>query len=266
MERDHPQLNLRLIGGEGFCRFIKTFQATLCHFLGPLSLFGASCFSKYNFPPLEKLTLTDCFHHCPLLFSTLCHFSEHCAWLTIILLPLFQQNGSSGIDLESVFSSLSISFCNPDRRLLGRAEKRGRISFMRTSKEIHISFWIREALDGTLIAGFKSSDCDHHTFSAQLKFPKIFLNSKIIQVSWSSTLSWKEAVKLPIKSNLWDLLLRILGHPFITLWRCIWEFPLHSIFCHHPDFWKVIFELTNCRSGSSCLLRLRVWFKAFLSN
>ena len=170
MERDHPQLNLRLIGGEGFCRFIKTFQATLCYFLGPLSLFGASCFSKYNFPPLEKLTLTDCFHHCPLLFSTLCHFSEHCAWVTIILLPLFQQNGSSGIDLESVFSSLSISFCNPDRRLLGRAEKRGRISFMRTSKEIHISFWIREALDGNLIAGFKSSDCDHHTFSAQLKF------------------------------------------------------------------------------------------------
>ena len=96
--------------------------------------------------------------------------------------------------------------------------------------------------------------------------PKIFLNSKIIQVSWSSTLSWKEAVKLPIKSNLWDLLLRILGHPFITLWRCIWEFPLHSIFCHHPDFWKVIFELTNCRSEFSCLLRLRVWLNAVLKQ
>ena len=25
-------------------------------------------------------------------------------------------------------------------------------------------------MDGNLIAGFKRSDCDHHTFSAQLKF------------------------------------------------------------------------------------------------
>ena len=174
---ERPQLNLCLIGG--FWRLIKILKDLSSN---SVSLFGASCFSKYNIPPLEKLTLTECFHHCPLLFPTLCHFSWHDACLTIILLPLFQQNGSSGIDLESMFSSLSISFCDPDRRLFGRAEKRGRISFMRTSKEIHISFWIREALDGNLIAGFKRSDCDHHTFSAQLKFvdTNAFVNS-----SWS---------------------------------------------------------------------------------
>ena len=102
--------------------FKRSFKQLCVTFWGQLSLFWASCFSKYNIPPLEKLTLTECFHHCPLLFPTLCHFSWHDACLTIILLPLFQQNGSSGIDLESVFSSLSISFCNPDRRLFGRAE------------------------------------------------------------------------------------------------------------------------------------------------
>ena len=57
----------------------------------------------------------------------------------VVALSNFSGEGQI-IDLESMFSSLSISFCNSDRRLLGRAEKRGRISFMRTSKEIHISF------------------------------------------------------------------------------------------------------------------------------
>ena len=55
VERDHPQLNLRLIGGEGFCRFINILKDLSSNYV---SLFGASC---HFLGPVAFLSII--FHH-----------------------------------------------------------------------------------------------------------------------------------------------------------------------------------------------------------
>ena len=55
VKRDHPQLNLRVIGGEGFCNFIKILKVLSSN---SVSLFGASC---HFLGPVAFLSII--FHH-----------------------------------------------------------------------------------------------------------------------------------------------------------------------------------------------------------
>ena len=50
-----------------------------------------------------------------------------------------------------------------------------KINFVWTSKEIHISFSIREALDGNLIAGSKNCQSNHPSVPAGLKYSDTYL-------------------------------------------------------------------------------------------